>query len=445
MENRLYEQALPFFNKGEYEEVLKIFRHATVTLSDKEKNILRESRKQVTEQYCYIIKEYIRQGDYSAAHNYKEEYEAKYGDNPQIEAIEVPIQTVSKVTEKVINEIPENNIKKTSIFSNVTIIISGIITILIAIIVVWQFSKEEDTPIIQQETIDCSTNATQQQNIPSATNTYEETSANIVNEWKSKYGNDLQVIATYPELSHYCLATYFDGASEGILIYDLKKQSVHKLSLPELSTVNDGEIFVASIQEAFMNQNNDRILLLASNGAISEGGMEYLLLLDPTDYTVRALNYGAFIEHEKDKIKVSARILTKPGEHSPVENEYAYIVMFHDLNGKLLKPVLAKEVLNLKGVISSSYNVTMQLSISNDEIYGQYYYDKNGSNNILYLYGGISNSNDVVLLEFNSKEEQTGLFQGVFGSNSFSGTFINYKGKEMPFELYLDNNSLNMK
>ena len=71
----------------------------------------------------------------------------------------------------------------------------------------------------------------------------------------------------------------------------------------------------------------------------------------------------------------------------------------------------------------------------------KYYYDRNGSENVLYLYGGISSGRDIVLLEFNDKGEQTSTFKGKFGRESFSVTFVNYQNKEMPFELFLGNGS----
>ncbi len=79
MESKLYEQSLSLFNKGEYEEVLKIFRHTTVVLSEKEKILLRESRKQVTEQYLFLIKDYIQEKEYIKAEELQKKYNAEYG------------------------------------------------------------------------------------------------------------------------------------------------------------------------------------------------------------------------------------------------------------------------------------------------------------------------------------------------------------------------------
>ena len=77
MESKLYEQSLSLFNKGEYEEVLKIFRHTTVVLSEKEKILLRESRKQVTEQYLFLIKDYIQEKEYIKAEELQKHIEKR--------------------------------------------------------------------------------------------------------------------------------------------------------------------------------------------------------------------------------------------------------------------------------------------------------------------------------------------------------------------------------
>lgn len=123
-------------------------------------------------------------------------------------------------------------------------------------------------------------------------------------------------------------------------------------------------------------------------------------------------------------------------------SEYAFVDIHYDLQGRLIAPSYNGNTYYLKGQINNKYPITMQLSMQGDKIYGKYYYDKNGSDSCLHLYGGVSDSGDVVLLEFNNKGEQTGDFKGRFTSDSFYGTFVNYKGIEMPFELQKDNHNV---
>ena len=145
---------------------------------------------------------------------------------------------------------------------------------------------------------------------------------------------------------------------------------------------------------------------------------------------------GLNLKEQKDWIKITRRWTTYWDEEN-FNHEYAFIDIYYDFNGKLIPSPLKGEPYQFKGKINGRYAVTMHLSIWNDKIYGEYYYDRNGSENVLYLYGGISSGRDIVLLEFNDKGEQTSTFNGKFGRDSFSGTFVNYQNKEMPFELYL--------
>ena len=125
MESKLYEQSLSLFNKGEYEEVLKIFRHTTVVLSEKEKILLRESRKQVTEQYLFLIKDYIQEKEYIKAEELQKKYNAEYGFDERIMDIIIPQNIQTKFLQV------DDNSNKTDVrlskTSNIGVIISSII------------------------------------------------------------------------------------------------------------------------------------------------------------------------------------------------------------------------------------------------------------------------------------------------------------------------------
>ena len=208
-----------------------------------------------------------------------------------------------------------------------------------------------------------------------------------------------------------------------------------------LQTINAGEVCLPYYNLS-MNENDDKILIQGNNGANSIGYSEYILELNPLDWSIRKICSGREITREGNGYKVNWIIMTK-WVTSNADSEYASIDIYYDLNGKLIPSPLKGEPYQFKGKIDNRYAVTMQLSIWNDKIYGEYYYDRNGSENVLYLYGGISSGRDIVLLEFNDNGEQTSTFKGRFGRDSFSGTFVNYQNKEMPFELYLGDNVSN--
>lgn len=90
----------------------------------------------------------------------------------------------------------------------------------------------------------------------------------------------------------------------------------------------------------------------------------------------------------------------------------------------------------LKGKINRKYGIMMQIKIEDGVVSGNYYYTKYGSNNTLRLTGSLSNEK-MQLTEYNEKGENTGFFDGILESNSYyHGTFTNYKGTKMSFELY---------
>ena len=77
-----------------------------------------------------------------------------------------------------------------------------------------------------------------------------------------------------------------------------------------------------------------------------------------------------------------------------------------------------------------------EYAIEGSSVKGKYYYTKYDSSNSLKLVGTYSNK-ILNLNEYNSDNENTGVFNGRYEENIFSGIFINYKGKQMPFKLYL--------
>lgn len=90
MTDDLYNKAISFYNKGEYEEALDAIRNSSMATSKESLGLIRECEKLILEQYVYLIKEYIEQQDYLNASRKKEEYKAKYGSNSKIENIIIP-------------------------------------------------------------------------------------------------------------------------------------------------------------------------------------------------------------------------------------------------------------------------------------------------------------------------------------------------------------------
>lgn len=162
--------------------------------------------------------------------------------------------------------------------------------------------------------------------------------------------------------------------------------------------------------------------------------------MDLSNWQIKEVCSGDEIIKNKDGYIATRRILTKWVDCVAM-SEFANIDIHYDFDGNPVIPPFKENSYQLKGMIDNKYAVTMLISIQDKKIYGKYYYDKNGSDHFLYLYGGISDGGDVVLLEFNHEKQQTSNFKGQFTGNAFYGTFTNYKQIKMPFELCLDSSN----
>ena len=401
--------------------------------STQERQLFEQCKKQVTEQYYYLINDSIRQEDYLNANALKNEYKVKYGDNPRIANIVVPKKEASTSFQHLAEpEMDEDESSTRSLW--LWLIIGGIVVIGFIGFLYWQYNNDNDV-------IDSNPNNTVSMQDETKPENYEEKSEAIISRLTGEYGDQIKVLNKYPELSKYCAFSLTENETEYLLIYDLEQEVLKRFENYSLQTINAGEVCLPYYNLS-MNENDDKILIQGNNGANSIGYSEYILELNPLDWSIRKICSGREITREGNGYKVNWIIMTK-WVTCNADSEYASIDIYYDLNGKLIPSPLKGESYQFKGKIDNRYAVTMQLSIWNDKIYGEYYYDRNGSENVLYLYGGISSGRDIVLLEFNDNGEQTSTFKGRFGRDSFSGTFVNYQNKEMPFELYLGDNVSN--
>lgn len=323
--------------------------------------------------------------------------------------------------------IPDDNDESSS--SRFWLVLGSIVIVGFIGFLYWQYNNNadvvNDTVPIQNET---------------ESNKYEERSEAIISQLSGEYGDKISVLYKYPELSKYCAFSLTEDETEYLLIYDLEREVLKRFENScNLRTTNAGEIYLPYYTLS-MNEANDKILIQGNNGANSIGYTEYILELNPLDWSIREICSGREITRLENGYKVNRIIMTQ-WVTCNADSEYANIDIYYDLNGNLIPSPLKGDSYQFKGEIDNKYAVTMQLSICDDNIYGEYYYDKYNSENKLYLYGGISSGRDIVLLEFNNKGEQSSTFKGRFGRDSFSGTFVNYQDKEMPFELYLSNES----
>lgn len=299
------------------------------------------------------------------------------------------------------------------------------LVILMGLVVLWILkSNEKETPIPVVENRSKNT---------SVKDVYEQRSNEIIQELTSRYGDKISVQYKYPELSKYCAFSLTGNETEYLLIYDLEQGILRRFENYNLQTTNAGEVCLPYYSLS-MNEDNDRIMIQGNNGANSIGYSEYILELNPLDWTVREICSGREVTRLENGYKVNRIIMTK-WVTCNADSEYASIDIYYDLNGKLIPSPGEDEVYTLSGKIDNKYAITMSLSIKTNGIYGTYYYNRKGSDSKLYLYGGASRSKDIVLLEFTDDGQQTGIFKGRLTSRTLEGTFANSAGVEMSFEL----------
>lgn len=348
-----------------------------------------------------------------------------------VEEAKEPIQQTVENKKEQPKPIVTNNENSSS--SRFWFVLCGIVIAGFIIFLYWQYNNDDSPTKFNQG------NALSVQDEEKPVN-YKERSEAIISQLTERYGDGISILYKYPELSKYCAFSLVENETEYLLIYDLEQEVLKRFENNcNLRTTNAGEICLPYYTLS-MNEDNDKILIQGNNGANSTGYTEYILELNPLNWTIMEICSGREIIKQENGYKANRIIMTKWGT-CVADSEYANIDIYYDFNGKLIPSPLKGESYQFKGKIDNRYAVTMQLSIWNDKIYGEYYYDRNGSENVLYLYGGISSGRDIVLLEFNDKGEQTGTFKGKFGRESFSGTFVNYQNKEMPFELFSGNGS----
>lgn len=145
MAEDLYTQALSLFNQGEYERALRTIERSPLNTL-REKELLDQCRRQVVEQYCYLINESISQKDYQAARLTKDEFKAKFGVNNKIEEIKIPEFQAILSTEEFVEEKPK--------FRKYLMIAIGVILFIIIAFVIERKSSQENSLSIANENSD---------------------------------------------------------------------------------------------------------------------------------------------------------------------------------------------------------------------------------------------------------------------------------------------------
>ncbi len=80
------------------------------------------------------------------------------------------------------------------------------------------------------------------------------------------------------------------------------------------------------------------------------------------------------------------------------------------------------------------YPITMSLNIRGSKVKGTYYYNKQGPDRVLTLSGTLK-KDELDLIEYNEKGQQTGHFRGHYSKGVIEGVFTTMQGKRLSFRL----------
>ncbi|MBR5687947.1 MAG: zinc ribbon domain-containing protein [Prevotella sp.] len=98
-------------------------------------------------------------------------------------------------------------------------------------------------------------------------------------------------------------------------------------------------------------------------------------------------------------------------------------------------PKVIRGTYNLTGAISK-YPITMNISITDGDVVGTYYYHSQGRNNKMTVNGTISADRRMILEEYAPSGLNTGYFDGYFNGEAYTGQFSNYeKDSHLSFSL----------
>lgn len=91
-----YKDALALYNQCEYEKAYDILSNSSLNAEDKGYRLLEECKRQILQQYIYLINEKEKEGDIGKANQLRRIYTFKYGKSDKISEIEEDIEHVKK-------------------------------------------------------------------------------------------------------------------------------------------------------------------------------------------------------------------------------------------------------------------------------------------------------------------------------------------------------------
>lgn len=386
-----YQEALALYNQCDYEGAYTIIIDNGLCSTEKGDFLCNECRKQILQQYIYLIKDYIAQEMYGEAIGLRQYYYTQYGFSSDLSSIVIPEPVLQDEIEevpileqdKIIQEVNENITEERPGFLKKNIIpVMCIVSLLIGLVgyLVYYYNFNEDY-IIGKKT--------------------EEL----------KRDSNKQIV-----LINSGSAFYTQSDKDSLYILNLLTDSLEKIPLEIINEKGELEGGIYSLKEAF-SINNNEIIFIGDNGGNSIFGGDNVLKYDIAQKQLKYVCYGRVVKHGDGKLIVTYLDILKEGA-SHADTEYFSYDIYCDYEGNKIDGYTISE----EGMIGK-YPIKMFFHCLDGKITGWYRYD--GRDNHMTIKGQMKENDGFSFIEYDEKGKAFATFTGKanFEKETLHGVF----------------------
>lgn len=413
-----YQQALSLYNQGDYEGAFDLLYGEV----DQKCLLLKaECKKQITDQYLYLIKEALESKEYVRAWHLKETYLFKYNFDSSINAIQVPNVSLESVLKS--DEIVEGNTLNTG---HSQVEVESMAPPTITNIQTPKNSKERIIALVVTLSIFVFGGIylfyLQGENVDKILDTL------FINKLASEVNNNLAVLQSN---NQYGIIT-IDKKKNVAYCLDKDKKYLYVRYNLETGQIEERELSTEScpgiqhLSEMFYIENLNSIIFIGGNGWNGMGAGMYALKLNLSNEELNEICFAREVRRVGDYLLAQQMELIVDGDNF-ADNDCNFYDEYYDYNGNLIDG----KTIHGKGSIGK-YVIEMSLHVLDKEIRGWYKYE--GHTNYMTIQGKMDDNGSFEFLEFNDKMEPFGRFVGQadFEQGTLMGTW-NKDGKQLDF------------
>lgn len=415
-----YQEALNLYNQCDYEEAYAIIIDNGLCSTEKGDFLYNECKKQILQQYIYLVKDYVTQEMYGEAKGLRQYYYSQYGFSSELSNIVIPEPILQDETEEVFlpeqepveEPIKEDNAMKSKPNRVKIFFVWGIGFVLIGIIsyfICVQSFKNENTNSSNLIVKKYSPNIESIKSDPNKLVLYINFAGNVVYYVEKRNGSfSNNIIYKYSDLDNM----------------------TYEISCENIKCTDNTEICIYS-QFSEVIIKDGKILLEGWNGGSGVSEEHYVVRFYPEYETFKLLIATGFnedIEYKENKFIVHKRDWLKLGD-ARVNDEYFYYSEYYNLDGDKLDGFSVSG----EGKIDK-YSIRLFFHSLEGVVTGWYRYK--GHDNYMTIKGKLQN-NQFVFTEYDDKGNAFATFKGDadFEKQLLVGTF-HRDNKELNFWIY---------